>query len=257
MAEDEHAHVSVTLDKMNLSPGDKLRKTLKKVLSQKKVLKFLKERSEATGSPIEDLSHKFALEAKESIDNKRIEKQYADEIAKKQLIAENRLMKALENEAGQKILIKTSLVFNGDHDKARASLVEQTRKAARTEAIKVIKERIASEKSDAAAAAAVIAAAASPTKVAVTEEKVEEAVAPAVVTAPAPAPVAAPVPAPAAAILSKPTPAHPSYSAPAAAAPSPPVDSESKFEEPVVQFLASIPSGKMFEPKPNPALYWG
>merc|ERR1719305_1623157 len=60
---------------------------------------------------------------------------------KKTKVAEDRLMKALDGEGGADILNKTSKVFGGDTKKARASLVNQTRKVARKEAIKAIKQR--------------------------------------------------------------------------------------------------------------------
>merc|ERR1719305_657192 len=60
---------------------------------------------------------------------------------KKTKVGEDRLMKALDGEGGADILNKTSKVFGGDRKKARASLVNQTRKVARKEAIKAIKQR--------------------------------------------------------------------------------------------------------------------
>merc|ERR1712032_926428 len=62
-------------------------------------------------------------------------------ISEKTKVAEDRLMKALDGEGGADILNKTSKVFGGDRKKARASLVNQTRKVARKEAIKAIKQR--------------------------------------------------------------------------------------------------------------------
>merc|ERR1712032_1692603 len=50
-------------------------------------------------------------------------------------------MKALDGVGGADILNKTSKVFGGDRKKARASLVNQTRKVARKDAIKAIKQR--------------------------------------------------------------------------------------------------------------------
>merc|ERR1719482_1239433 len=119
----------------------KARKTLRKVLEQPKVLKFLKVRAKETGESIDNLAYKFALEAKESIDDRQIEKDHEDEISTKTKVAEDRLMKALDGEGGADILNKTSKVFGGDRKKARASLVNQTRKVARKEAIKAIKQR--------------------------------------------------------------------------------------------------------------------
>merc|ERR1719482_1299723 len=120
----------------------KARKTLRKVLEQPKVLKFLKVRAKETGESIDNLAYKFALEAKESIDDRQIEKDHEDEISTKTKVAEDRLMKALDGEGGADILNKTSKVFGGDTKKARDSLVNQTRKVARKEAIKAIKQRI-------------------------------------------------------------------------------------------------------------------
>jgi hypothetical protein len=119
----------------------KARKTLRKVLEQPKVLKFLKVRAKETGESIDNLAYKFALEAKESIDDRQIEKDHEEEINAKTKVAEDRLMKALDGEGGADILNKTSKVFGGDTKKARASLVSQTRKVARKEAIKAIKQR--------------------------------------------------------------------------------------------------------------------
>merc|ERR1711934_992153 len=119
----------------------KARKTLRKVLEQPKVLKFLKVRAKETGESIDNLAYKFALEAKESIDDRQIEKDHEDEISAKTKVAEDRLMKALDGEGGADIFNKTSKVFGGDTKKARASLVNQTRKVARKEAIKAIKSR--------------------------------------------------------------------------------------------------------------------
>ena len=91
----------------------KARKTLKKVLEQPKVLTFLQQRSEETGESIDTLAYKFALEAKESIDDRQIEKDYGEEIMKKTRDAEQRLKKALDGEGGAEILLKTSKVFGG------------------------------------------------------------------------------------------------------------------------------------------------
>merc|ERR1711934_700669 len=214
----------------------KARKTLRKVLEQPKVLKFLKVRAKETGESIDNLAYKFALEAKESIDDRQIEKDHEDEISEKTKVAEDRLMKALDGEGGADILNKTSKVFGGDRKKARASLVNQTRKVARKEAIKAIKQRQS--------------ATSPPPELPEPEEcpKPEEPEEPEVQKCP--------IPHPEEPVQKNPIPAEEPETEVL-----PPVIPAETNEEKVqrhggARWLPSIPGGTEF-PKPNPMFYWG
>ena len=78
----------------------KARKTLRKVLEQPKVLKFLKVRAKETGESIDNLAYKLALEIEE-------------EISRKIELAEKRMRKALDDKGGADILNKTAKCFGG------------------------------------------------------------------------------------------------------------------------------------------------
>merc|ERR1712032_1593949 len=143
-------------------------------------------------------------------------------ISEKTKVAEDRLMKALDGEGGADILNKTSKVFGGDRKKARASLVNQTRKVARKEAIKAIKQRQS--------------ATSPPPEL--------------------PEPEKCPIPHPEEPVQKNPIPAEEPETEVL-----PPVIPAETNEEKVqrhggARWLPSIPGGTEF-PKPNPMFYWG